>query len=211
MSDLHALLGDLFPDCWWSNSSSSLSSSLFSQSWVRVQLRVLDGKRLVLELILILKYSVWRRIVFRSDRNHHIEIYYIKSARALPQNQFNCDNQIISNCRPSAICFIGIVWIKVLNSLDEYFTLLLYSDIRLECLFAEGLQQDTHLVHSHLPQSQRHSLLDVKPLLRLLLQDVAGEERSLGHRVVLLKLEDDVSPGHCLFVSSVSPQSTGCV
>ena len=46
----------------------------------------------------------------------------MKSARALPQNQFNCDNQIISNCRPSAICFIGIVWIKVLNSLDEYFT-----------------------------------------------------------------------------------------
>ena len=47
--------------------------------------------------------------------------------------------------------------------------------------------KSAHLVHPHLPQSQGHSLLNIQPLLRLLLQHIARQQGSLGNCVVLLK------------------------
>ena len=46
---------------------------------------------------------------------------------------------------------------------------------------------DTDLVDPHLPEGEAHPLLHVGPLLVLLLQHVAGQERGGGHGVVLLK------------------------
>ena len=47
--------------------------------------------------------------------------------------------------------------------------------------------QFCHLIYPHLPEGQRHSLLDIQPLLRLFLQHIAGQQGSLGNCVVLLK------------------------
>ena len=48
-------------------------------------------------------------------------------------------------------------------------------------------QSCCHLIHSHLPQCQRHALLDIQPLLCLFLQHIASQQRSLRNCVVLLK------------------------
>ena len=45
-----------------------------------------------------------------------------------------------------------------------------------------------HLVHPHLPESEAHALLHIRPQLVLLLQHVARQQGRRRHRVVLLKI-----------------------